>query len=72
MIRCNIHVFVSYDLLSTTTRPHGCCTAHSSALTVVASVVVEFLLVEVNDVGTDVVQEVLVVRHDEQRLAPVL
>ena len=52
--------------------PHGYSTAASSALTVIASVVMELLLVEVNDVGADVVQEVLVVRHDKQRLAPVL
>lgn len=40
--------------------------------TVVATVVEEFLHVEVNNVRADVIEETLIVRHNEQRLLPVL
>ena len=41
-----------------------------TALTVVAAVVIQFLGVEMANVSADVVQEVLVVRHNEERLLP--
>jgi len=40
--------------------------------TVISSVIEEFLHVEVDDVGADVVEEGLVVGYDEKSLLPVL
>lgn len=44
----------------------------ANKLTVIPSVVVKFLVVQVNYVSTHIVQETLVVRHDEQSLLPAL
>ncbi len=41
-------------------------------LTVISAIVEELLLIEVNDVCTNVVQERLVVGHDEEGLLPSL
>ena len=43
-----------------------------AVLTEVAAVVEELLLVQVNDICADVIQETLVVGHDQQGLLPVL
>ena len=43
-----------------------------SSCTVVATIVVELLIFKMYDVCTNIVQEVLVVRNDEQSLSPVL
>ena len=43
---------------------------HLLELRIVAAVVVEFLLVQVHDIGADVVEEALVVGHNEQGLFP--
>ena len=43
-----------------------------SSCTVVAAIVVELLIFKMYDVCTNIVQEVLVVRNDEQSLSPVL
>lgn len=41
-------------------------------LTVVPSVVVELLVVQVDDICTHLIQEALVVGHDEESLLPAL
>ena len=44
----------------------------NSSCTVVATIVVELLIFKMYDVCTNIVQEVLVVRNNEQSLPPVL
>ena len=51
---------------------HKCQYAWSSLFTIVATVIKQLLLIEVNDIRAHVVKETLVMRHNQQRLLPLL